>query len=141
MVSPSQPYFPLCTLKCSLQLPPTPSVFSINPMVDVEHFSFPRPCAKLAAAACAANVQWNYTCSRVECFFRSRTIHAPELKSFSYTFKIKLCLETERCVQFFVSKRKIFRVADADDFGIEMSIVDCIQFRWHGSRGPVACDI
>ena len=35
----------------------------------------------------------------------------------------------------------ISRVADADDFGIEMSIVDCIQFRWHGSRGPVTSDI
>ena len=119
-------------------------------MGDVEHFSFQGLCAKLAAATCEANVQWNHTRSRVECFFRSRTIHAPELKSFSYTvkskkplpyFKIKLYLETERCVQFFVSKRKIFRVADADDFGIEMSIVDCIQLRWHSSRGPVTCDI
>jgi len=89
MVTPSQPCFPLCTLKGSLQLSPTPSVFSTNPMVDVEHFSFQGLCAKLAVGACEANVQLNYTRSRVECFFRSRTIHALELKYFVYTFKSK----------------------------------------------------
>ena len=87
--TPSQPCFPLGTLRAMLQLSPTPSVFSTNPMVDVEHFSFQRLCAKLATGARAANVKWIYTRSRVECFFRSRTIHAPELKSFLYTFKSK----------------------------------------------------
>ena len=64
--TPSQPGFPCCTLNYSWPLSPTSSVFSTNPMVDVKHFSFQQLCAKLAVGACEANVQLNYTRSRVE---------------------------------------------------------------------------
>ena len=56
-------------------------------MVDVKHFSFQQLCAKLAVGACEANVQLNYTRSRVEWFLLSRTIPAPELIYVLYILK------------------------------------------------------
>ena len=85
--TPSQPGFPCCTLNYSWPLSPTSSVFSTNPMVDVKHFSFQQLCAKLAVGACEANVQLNYTRSRVEWFLLSRTIPAPELIYVLYILK------------------------------------------------------
>ena len=40
------------------------------------------------------------------------------------------------CSIFLLQKENVSR-SWSDDIGIEMPIVDCIQFRWHGSRGPV----